>query len=85
MWAILEVHIRMNSLISCGFKPHPILTTTMATFVMKNRIDASHLEAVVTKCDLLVKTTTGLDKRVGVMETLSKTLQADLKACKAKK
>ncbi len=75
----------MNSLIECGFKPHSILTTTMATFVMKNCIDSSQLELVTTKCDSLVKSNTGLDKRVVAMESLSKTLQADVKALKGKK
>jgi hypothetical protein len=85
IWAILEVHMRMNSLISCGFKPHSVLTTTMTTFVMKNRIDSSQLEAVVTKCDLISKTNNGLDKRVGVLETLSKTVAADMKTLKSRK
>jgi hypothetical protein len=85
IWAVMQVHIRMNSLISCGFKPHSVLTTTMTTFVMKNRIDASQLESVTIKCDSVVKSNAGLDKRVGYLEVLSKTLSTDVKTLKAKK
>jgi hypothetical protein len=82
---VMQVHIRMNSLISCGFKPHSVLITTMTTFVMKNRIDASQLESVTIKCDSVVKSNAGLDKRVGYLEVLSKTLSTDVKTLKAKK
>ena len=74
----------MNSMIDCGFKAHPVLTTTMTSFVMKNRIDSSQLEAVVAKCDLISKSGAGMDKRVGVLETNAKTVAADIKFFKGK-
>ena len=84
IWAMLQVHVRMNSLIECGFKSHPVLTTTMTTFVMKHQIDSSQLEAVVTKCDLISKSGAAIDKRVSVLETNSKTVATDIKFMKTK-
>ena len=85
LFAVLEVHRRMNSLIDCDFKSHPVMITTMNTFVMKHRIDASELAAVGSKCDLVTKSSSLVDRRVAVLEALSKTVTSDIKFLKGKK
>jgi hypothetical protein len=70
IWGILQVHNRLNSIISAGFKSHSVLTTAMADFIMKNRIDGAQLEAA--------------EKRIGHLETAAKTAAADIKVIKTK-
>jgi hypothetical protein len=84
IWAVLQVHIRMNALADCAFKSHPVLTTTMSSFIMKNRIDSSQLDAVIAKCDLISKSTGASDKRVGVLETNAKATAINIMTIKAK-
>lgn len=84
LFAVLEVHQRMNALIACEFKSHAVLTTTMSTFVMKHRIDASQLEAVGAKCEAVSKSSSLVEKRVAVLEVSSKAASADLKFLKTK-
>ena len=71
IWSILQVHVRLNSIIDAGFKSHSVLTTAMADFIMKNRIDGAQLESV--------------EKRIGQLESGAKSAASDLKTLKAKK
>ena len=71
IWAIMQVHIRFNELLEVGFKAHPVLTRAMSSYIMKNRVDGSQMDA--------------LDKRVSVAETLAKATAADLKVLRKHK
>ncbi len=59
-----------NPIISANFKSHSVLTTAMADFIMKNRIEGAQLDAA--------------EKRISHLEAAAKTAVADIKVIKGK-
>ena len=75
IWAVLQVHIRLNEIIDANFKSHQVVTTAMSNFVMKTRVDRSQVDALGSKVVEAVKVASVSDKK-------ATTLEADLKSVK---
>jgi len=75
IWAMMQVHIRMEEMMESGFKSHSTVTTTMANFIMKTRVS----ESSVTGLEKKVKEVSVLPGKVAALEAEIKTLKASLK------
>ena len=42
----MQVHNRLNDIISKNFKSHDVVTTAMSNFIMKTRVDRTQIEEV---------------------------------------
>ena len=78
IWAVLQVHIRMNSLVEAKFKSHPVITTAMSNFIMKSRVDKSHVDSMGTKVTEAVKASSTIEKKIASLETELKSLKQTL-------
>ena len=74
VWAMMQVHVAVNEIIEQK-KAHHVVTTSMSNFVMKTRVDKSHVDDALAKAAESSKAASALDKRVQALE-------AELKAAK---
>jgi septal ring factor EnvC (AmiA/AmiB activator) len=63
IWAVLQVHIRMDEVVKDNLKAHRVVQTAMANFNMRTRVDKSTVDA--------------LDKKVKDAEKSLATIQKD--------
>jgi len=75
IWAMLEVHIRMDEVIKAKFKSHPTVTTAMSNFIMKTRVSESSVADLTKK----LKEVTGAASKAAALEAEVKNLKASLK------
>ena len=75
IWAMLEVHIRMDEVISARFKSHSTVTTVMSNFIMKTRVAESSVSDLAKK----VKDVAGVSAKMAAVENDLKVLKASLK------
>ena len=75
IWAVLQVHARLISLIEAKFKSHAVVTTAMSHFIMKTRVDRSHVVDVGEKLKESLKDKTALEKRIASLESELKTFK----------
>lgn len=75
IWAVMQVHIRIEEIIEAKFKSHHVVTTAMSNFVMKTRVDRSQVAAVASKVTDATKLVAQCEKKVA-------TLEAELKSFK---
>ena len=75
IWAVLQVHVRVNAIIDARFKSHPVVTTAMSNFIMKSRVDRSHVDSMGTKVADAVKSTSSVEKKIVTMEAELKSLK----------
>jgi hypothetical protein len=64
IWSVLEVHIRLNEMISAKWKAHRVITTAMSNFVMKSRVDAATVTELATKLAAALKRMDVLEKEL---------------------
>ena len=78
IWAIMQVHVRLNEVIEAKFKSHPVVTTAIANFTMKTRVDRSHIMDVTEKMKDATKSSVNTEKRIASLEAELKTLKQSL-------
>jgi len=75
IWAMMQVHIRMDEIIAARFKSHPTITTVMSNFIMKTRVS----ETVVTDLSKKIKDAANVSLKVAALEAEFKVLKASMK------
>jgi len=75
IWAMMQVHIRMDEIIAARFKSHPTITTVMSNFIMKTRVS----ETAVTDLSKKIKDAANVSPKVAALEAEVKILKASLK------
>jgi hypothetical protein len=81
IWAILQVHIRMDDVIINRFKSHNTITTVMSNFILKTRVSESSVADLSKKMKDLVT----LPAKVTACDTEIKAMKKEISSFKAKK
>ena len=74
VWAMMQAHVVVNDIIDQK-KAHHVVTTSVSNFIMKTRVDRSHVDDALSKASDSAKTASALEKRIVALET-------DLKSAK---
>lgn len=69
IWAVLQVHIRMDEVIKDNLKAHRVVQTAMANFNMRTRVDKSTVEALDKKVKDAEKTLATFQKEHSALQT----------------